>query len=1191
MRKKIYFLLVLVVPSLGCKHTHSTLFELLPSEKTGIDFNNQVIENDSINPLDMEFLYNGGGVAVGDFNRDGKPDLYFTASEVSNRLYLNQGNYRFKDVTMASGTGTKHKWSNAATVIDINNDGWLDIYVCCTNNKNPLMRENILYVNQGLNKEGVPVFKEMAKEYGLADTSYSVCAAFFDKDNDGDLDMFLVTTMPTTRSVVKFTGNDNSIPMPYRSKLYENTWNSKLGHPVFHDVSVKSGITYEGYGLGLTVADFNGDGYKDIYITNDFLSSDVLYINNGNGTFSNKIHSYFKHTSSNAMGNDYADINNDGLPDFVTVDMAAESNYRKKKNGGANNYNAFQNLINYGYMPQYARNTLQLNRGNRPGQNDSIGEPVFSEIGFLSGMAETDWSWSPLFADIDNDGYKDLLITNGYPKDVTDHDFAAYRSNAAPNTPKQDILDQLPSIKIPNYAFHNRGDLTFQNVTGDWGMTEPSFSSGAVYVDLTGSGHLDYVVNNINGKAFVYRNTLNDRAKGNNNHYLDISFAGQKSNVNGLGAIAELRYRHGQVQKMENAPNRGYLSCVDDKLHFGLGVVTRIDSLIITWPGGQRQLILNVPTDQRLTVYQKNAALPIPKNQLFQHQSIFRNITEDAGVNFYHHEDDFVDFDVQRLLPHKLSQSTPVLAVGDIDGNGTDDIYVGGSGGAEGAFLLQDAKGQFHQKPVRDVIPGYNRQMENTSALLIDICGTGKLDLLLANGSSENLYNHKLYQDKLYLNDGKGNFKENADALPVNETSKSCIRAADFNHDGKPDLFVGGRQVPGEYPKPAPSFIYRNDSHGGVAKYTDVTNDVAPFLKNIGMITDAIWTDFNNDGWIDLILVGEFMPVTFLENNHGKFQNITPNSGISNTRGCWTSIVAGDFSKTGRTDYIIGNMGLNLFYRVSPEHPMTVYGKDFDSNGSWDAIPTVFLKDQYGDYKEFPAFTRDDMIKQMIGIRRKFPTYKSFGEATLHDILSGDDLKGALTVKANEMRSCLLKNLGDGKFALIPLPVEAQFSPIYGMVADDFDGDGNMDVLISGNDYSVEVGSGRSDAGYGLLLRGDGKGGFRPASLLNSGFFYFGDGRALTALKGASGKYLVAASQNRGPLQIFDKRNDPKLFFADAHDVKAEFYDSSGKLNHREFYWGSSCGSQSSRMIILPANVRELSVSDDHNNTRKIIFK
>ncbi len=1188
-----YLLLPLLVILAAC-HSHPTLFHRLPSVYTGIHFNNKVTENDSINPIDLEFLYNGGGVAVGDFNRDGLPDLYFTGSMVSNKLYLNRGNLHFEDVTERAKVTGEGKWCSGVSVVDINNDGWPDIYVCASIKKDPVQRTNLLYVNQGLDKNGIPVFKEMAAEYGLADTSYSVQAAFFDYDNDGDLDMYLVTTKLARRTATQFSFSGNGLPHDRTDvdKLYRNDWSDSLHHPVFTDVSQQAGIVDPGYGLGVSIVDINRDGWKDIYVTNDYLSSDLLYINNKDGTFTNKVGRYFKHTSQNAMGNDIADINNDGLADVLTVDMNPADNYRKKKNMGGNNYAVYQNMVNGNYMLQYVRNTLQLNMGPRINASDSIGDPVFGDIGFYTGTAETDWSWNPSIADIDNDGNRDILITNGYPRDVTDHDFVAYKAMAAATVSKKDLIAQIPQIKIPNYAFKNTGNLQFENKTLEWGLGTPSFSNGAVYVDLDNDGDLDYVVNNINDEAFVYENTTISNGHPNPAAgYLNVRFKGSPKNVAGIGAWAEIYYGGGQRQVYENSPYRGYLSTVDAMAHFGLGAVGTVDSVVIKWSNGRRQVLLNVQANQTITADIRNAVLPYSwDTPLVATATLFTDITAAVKVGYQHHERDYIDFNAENLLPHKLSQYGPSLAAGDLDGNGLDDIFIGTSAGTYlQQYLLQQPDGKFVSRELPGLTgrdPGY---AENLGTLIFDADGDGHPDLYCAGGSNEFPAGSTNYRDRLWMNDGKGNFTlDTTGAVPVNYTSKSCVKAADFDHDGDLDLFIGGRVLPGSYPLPVSSCIYRNDSRPGHPHFTDVTDSVAPGLRDIGMSCDAIWTDFDNDGWVDLIVVGEWMPLCFFRNDHGKLVNVTAGSGMAGEIGWWNSITAGDFDNDGDIDYVIGNLGQNSFYRASKEHPVGMYAKDYNGDGKLDPILTQFLPDQNGVMKEFPMASRDEMIRQLPFLKKKFPTYKDYAVAEFKDLFSPQELTGAYTRQANNFQSIYLENLGNGRFSMHPLPAEAQLAPVYGMVVDDFDQDGNLDLALTGNDFGNEVTDGRYDAFNGLVLLGDGKGGFRPRTILQSGLYIPGDGKALIRLNGPGSTSMLAASQNGGPLKLFKNNGDRQWIRLKDDDRVALIYLRNGKIRREELSYGTSFLSQSSRIIALDKSIRQITIINGKEQWRTI---
>lgn len=1170
------FLAVFVLFLISCNEPN-TLFERISSGHSGIHFTNQVTESDSINPLDMEFLYNGGGVAVGDFNRDGKQDLYFTASQVANKLYLNKGNFEFSDVTDEARVGGEGRWCNAASVVDINNDGWQDIYVCASIKTNTAERTNLFYINQGVNKQGTPFFKEMAQAYGLADTGFSVHATFFDYDRDNDLDMYLLTTTLAQRNSTRFDGGSKEHKQALSDQLFRNEGSDSLGHPYFKNVSKEAGIYDEGYGLGIAIADVNKDGWKDIYVCNDFFTSDLLYLNNGDGTFSDKARASFKHTSQNAMGNDIADINNDGWPDIIAVDMDPEDNHRKKKNLNPANYYVHQSMLNGEALLQYVRNTLQLNNGTiTDSTNKSI--PLFSDISFYAGVAETDWSWNPSLADFDNDGLKDLIITNGYPRDVTDHDFAVFRAELGNIASKEDLLEQIPMIKVPNYAFKNRDGLKFDNVTKDWGMDISSFSDGAAYVDLDNDGDLDYVINNINDEAFVFKNTLKKT------NYLNIQFDGNALNRDGIGATVEI-FHNKVKQVFENSPYRGYLSTVDHSLHFGLGADISVDSVLVTWPDGKQQLLQNIKANQTLVVHYKNAVTKEKGEQNVQ--PLFANTTKSNNITYRHTEFDFEDFDIQKLLPYKFSSFGPSIAAGDVDQNGYDDLFIGASTGFRGQFLLQQSNGKFIQKELPDFTTSGQASPEMMGVLLFDADSDGDLDLYSASGSYEYAANSKVYQDCFFLNNGKGLYVYDSTAIPQEYTSKSCVKAADFDKDGDLDLFVGGRIHPGRYPEPVNSFIYRNDSKDGRVKFTNVTSQVAPFLQKAGLICDAIWTDIDNDGWQDLAIAGEWMPLRFLKNTKGKFSDISTTTGIQQMVGWWNSITAGDFDNDGDIDYIAGNLGLNSFFKASDNEPVSVYGSDFNNDKAYDAVPSLFLPDENGNRKEYPAHGRDEMIKQIVGVRKKFNSYKSYANATITDLLPADTLKKALHLKANFFASCFVENKGNGKFAVKPLPFQAQLAPLNGMITQDVNNDGNLDVIISGNHYGNEIINGQYDAMNGLVLLGSGTGNFVAMTIQQSGFYVPGDAKGLVQLV-AGKRYTIAATQNKNTLQTFAAAAESKIVRLNPDDIFATIYLKNGEKRKEEFYYGTSFLSQSARFLIINPSIKNIEIVNTKGEKRTL---
>lgn len=1190
--KRSIFLICIIslLSAISCSEPE-TRFEQIKSSHSGIHFVNRIIENDSINQLDNGNVFNGGGVGIGDFNNDGLEDIYFTSNLISCKLYLNQGNFRFKDVTEIASVTGEDKWCRGVAVVDINNDGWQDIYISATIWNNSEKRKNILYINQGTDKNNVPHFKDMASEYGLDDNSHTTQAAFFDYDNDGDLDVYLTVNEINDRNspyIFKPVSKDGSNSSTGR--LYRNDRDKTLNHPVFTNVSKEAGIQTEGYGNQASITDINNDGWKDIYVSNDYLSNDLLWINNKNGTFSDRLSSSFKHGSNSAMGNDAADINNDGLIDFITLDMNPEDNYRKKMMLPPASYQFFQNTEKYGYEYQYIRNTLQLNQGPQPFEKDSAQLPVFSEIAYYAGVEATDWSWTALLTDFDNDGYKDLFIANGFPRDITDRDFGTFRNKAWLSTPKAEILKQVPEVKIHNYLFRNNKDLTFSDMSGTWGLTTPTFSNGAAYADFDNDGDVDLVINNINDEASLYRNNTREQNP-EESHFVQVTLAGDSLNKNGLGAVVKIFYNNGEKQVWENSPYRGYLSTSETTAHFGLGKIKSADSVLIIWPAGKKQVLKNITADQLLKVNYSEANSVNSETYLSNNETqFFGDATEKVKINYTDQETDYVDFNIQKLLPHKFSEYGPALASADIDNNGLDDIIAGGSAQNSAQMFFQKKDGTFSQRSLLPDSKLSAKKWDDMGILLFDADGDGDQDLYIASGGYENESGSKEYDDHFYLNDGRGNFTEKNGVFPANYTSKACVRAADFDKDGDIDIFVSGRVDPGNYPKPVSSFLYRNDSKKGDVKFTDIKKEFAPDLVNAGMVCDALFTDFNNDGWSDLILAGEWMPVTFMVNEKGTFRNITEGTGIIGHTGWWNSICAADYDNDGDIDYVAGNLGLNSFYRASSKYPVSIISGDFDNNGSYDAFPSLYIQTSQQDtsMKNFPAYGRDDIVKQMIKLRSKFQNYKSYAVSTNDQMFTEKQTEGALKLKATDLRSSYIRNDGNNKFTISPLPAQAQFSAVNGIVSDDFDGDGNTDLLINSNDYGTDVLVGRYDALNGLILKGKGNGEFIPLTIDESGIFIPGNGKGLVKLRRADGNYLVAAAQNRGELKVFELSKKCKTLTVNSDDVSVEIQLSDGTLSRQEFYHGSSFLSQSARFLPIGENVKSVTFTNSIGNKRKI---
>ena len=1084
------------------------LFTLLPSSYTGLHFENRVQDSPEMNVFTYRNFYNGGGVAVGDLNGDGLPEVMLTSNQNGNRLYLNKGHFQFQDITTEAGVGGKKDgWATGVTFADVNGDGLLDIYVCYSGNIAGKRRANELYVNQGLDRNGIPTFKEMAADYGLADEGYSTQAVFFDYDNDGNLDMFLI----------------NNSYRPANSFGLRNTRNVRDplgGHKLFHnddngyftDVSAKAGI-YGGeiaFGLGVVVSDVNRDGWPDIYVSNDFFERDYLYINNHDGTFDERLDKEMSYLSYFSMGLDIADINNDGWPDIYTTDMLPEDEYRLRTTSLFEGWDTYQTKVRNGFHYQLMRNMLQLNNGNG----------TFSDIGQMAGVARTDWSWSALLADFDLDGNKDIYVTNGIAKDVTSQDYVAFLANQQTmiNATKgkrvdfKALTDAMTSTKLEHYAFRNNGNLTFSNETASWGLDKPSFGNGAAYVDLDGDGALDLVVNNTDDEAFVYRN--NARSLDKDNHYLQVSLEGEGHNRFGVGAKVTLQ-SGAQIQYQELSPTRGFESGSDYVLTFGLGKIDTVQTVTVDWPDGRVSTLNRVPANQRVTVKQSLSTRrtgfarfddPKPESQLVV------DITRQTAFPFVHHENDYVDFDRERLMPKMLSTEGPLMAVADVNGDGLDDIFIGGAKDQPSAILIQQPDGGFVRS--NEKVLAQDSTSEDIGAVFFDANGDGKPDLYVVTGGSEFSEASPPLEDRLYLNDGKGNFRKAVGALPPLAISGSRVAAADFDGDGAIDLFVGGRSVPGRYGLDPQSVLLKNDGRG---HFTDVTDRLAPGLSHLGMVTDAVWKDIDGDGRPDLIVVGDWMPITVFHNAGGKLVKMNVR-GLEKSNGWWNRIIAGDFAGNGRVDFIVGNLGLNTRLQAKDNEPVTMYVKDFAHNGFVQQIISY-----YNNGKPYPLTMRDDLLRSVGTLRDRYANYKDYAKQTVADVFPKKELDDAVVKNAYDFATSLVKNNGDGTFTMVPLPLEAQIAPMYGMLATDVDGDGKPDLLMAGNFDGVKPEIGKMSASYGVYLRGDGKGHFTPVRELESGFFVPGQARDIQRVRTRKGSIYIVSRNNDRPM-IFRPR-------------------------------------------------------------------
>ena len=1069
-----------------------TLFKLLSTEQTGISFTNQLDYTEQLNTYTYKNFYSGGGVGLGDFNNDGLVDIFFAGNLVANKLYLNKGNLTFEDITTSAGLGLEGVWTTGVSVVDINADGLLDIYLCKSGPPGGARRHNELFVNSGN-----LTFTEESKAFGLDFEGLSTHASFFDFDKDGDLDCYLLNNSFRSVGGYDLRVGQRDLPDPFGgNKLLRNDDGKYV------DVSVAAGIyTSEiGFGLGVTIGDLNKDGWSDIFVSNDFFEKDYLYINNQDGTFHEALEDFMQEISLGSMGADMADINNDGLPEVFVTEMLPETDDRLKTTTQFESWDKYDLNVKSGYYRQFSRNVLQLNNGNG----------TFSEIARLAGVEATDWSWGALIFDVDNDGWKDIFVANGIYKELLNQDYLNFSSSPEMIRKMQgkskgvltELIDAIPSNPISNFAFRNNGNLTFTNKTIEWGLELPSHSNGSAYGDLDNDGDLDLVLNNVNMPSLVFENKASELLP--ENKTISFLLHGEGGNSLALGTKITIKTQGQQIYQ-ELSPMRGFMSSVDNRITMGLGNISLADTVLVEWPDGKVTVLSNVKTNQLIQLYQKDA-IAQKKSPEKVRKTVFHEVPPFPGIDFSHKENDFVDFDRDRLLFNMISNEGPCICTGDLNNDGLLDFYIGGAKNQPGALFVQQHSGEF--AGVNNDVFAQDKDSEDTDCAFFDANGDGKLDLYITSGGTEFSTSSTALMDRLYLNIGGGQLKRGSQTLPVsnNFESTSTVVANDYDKDGDLDLFVGARAIPFQYGVPASGYILNNDGQGN---FRDVTSTVAPALSDLGLITDAKWLDANNDGLPDLIVVGEWMSIYLFINEGGKFVDRSEASGFKKTNGWYNTIEVGDFNEDGYVDFAVGNHGLNSRFRATDDQPVSMFVNDFDQNGSIEHITTRF---DHG--VSYPLVLKQDLITQIPSLKKKYLHFKDYAGQSVRDMFSEDQLNNALILNAYTLETGVWLNNKNGTFAKQILPIEAQFFPVYAMLIDDFTGDGHADILLGGNQYRAKPETGIYAAGYGLLLKGDGTGNFQSVLASASGLSIKGEIRAMKKIEWEGRKYILVGKNN-----------------------------------------------------------------------------